>query len=547
MKKLLIIPLLLLSDLLFGQADSLNGVVRVGTTPNDKTGMNLRTAMMHINGQFHHDSTRWKQEIAAIVLTGGSTDTTHLRTDINNLKASSIDTVTLGTALTARDKEYNVIDYGVDNTGAVDATTAINNACNAAHAVGGKVIGSGTFKISNSIVIRSNADFSGATFNITDNTKTAVVWGDSTDVLIGKVVIFPKIAQLAARTAGTWTGSDIGIKILNGDACTFFVRDIRDFKTGLLISTYGTHGSVYSTYIGGYIAGCQVDLKLSPATDNGWANDNTFINMDLSSFSSDGSAVVGTRALLIDSCTNDINNNLFLKLGLEGDLWQYNVECMGMQNTFAQCRWESTIPKMKYTESTVKSNHPQYNKIDGGYNSRNIVITRGNGCDYNTLWAENSLSIDGNPGFTGNNPEGAEYPTFTVKYLSGDNPLTEYGFAAGYNTVQGKLKADSNPRWQFNNATGELKSGVINYVLDNSVGSNDTYTATITGFIYVTGKVITFHPLTLNTGACSLNINGGGAIAIKTQANGDPANSDMVATGYYPLCWNGSNWVLMTK
>ena len=90
--------------------------------------------------------------------------------------------------------------------------------------------------------------------------------------------------------------------------------------------------------------------------------------------------------------------------------------------------------------------------------------------------------------------------------------------------------------------------GATNYVLDNSVGGNDTYTATvIESFGYIVGRVIIFHPLTLNTGACTLAINGGTAYGIKTQANGDPANSDMVATGYYPLCWNGSNWVLMTK
>jgi hypothetical protein len=91
-------------------------------------------------------------------------------------------------------------------------------------------------------------------------------------------------------------------------------------------------------------------------------------------------------------------------------------------------------------------------------------------------------------------------------------------------------------------------AGSVNYVLDNSGGGNDTYTATVAGtFVYVTGKVITFHPLTLNTGACTLAINGGTAYAIKTQADGNPANSDMVATGFYPLCWDGANWILMTK
>jgi len=77
------------------------------------------------------------------------------------------------------------------------------------------------------------------------------------------------------------------------------------------------------------------------------------------------------------------------------------------------------------------------------------------------------------------------------------------------------------------------------------VGSNDTYTATYAGFTYVIGKVITFHPLTANTDGCTLNINGGGAVAIETQAAGALTTGDMVATGFYHLCWDGANWVLM--
>ena len=91
----------------------------------------------------------------------------------------------------------------------------------------------------------------------------------------------------------------------------------------------------------------------------------------------------------------------------------------------------------------------------------------------------------------------------------------------------------------------ETAIGAIFYVADNSVGSNDTYTATYVGFTYTTGKVITFHPLTANTDGCTLNINGDGAVAIETQAAGALSTNDLLATGFYHLCWDGDNWVLM--
>jgi len=139
--------------------------------------------------------------------------------------------------------------------------------------------------------------------------------------------------------------------------------------------------------------------------------------------------------------------------------------------------------------------------------------------------------------FTGHNTfEGvtATGATGTGNMVFSDNPTFTTGLTTPTITV-----GDAVPL--------EDAIGALYYVVDNSVGSNDTYTATYAGFEFITGKVITFHPLTANTDGCTLNINGAGAVAIETQAAGALTTNDMVATGFYPLCWDGANWVLMTK
>ena len=69
------------------------------------------------------------------------------------------------------------------------------------------------------------------------------------------------------------------------------------------------------------------------------------------------------------------------------------------------------------------------------------------------------------------------------------------------------------------------------YLYAADAEASDTYVVTMVPAIdaYVNGMVINFKANTINTGACTLNVNGKGAIAIKTMHNADPGNGDIVA------------------
>ncbi len=91
-------------------------------------------------------------------------------------------------------------------------------------------------------------------------------------------------------------------------------------------------------------------------------------------------------------------------------------------------------------------------------------------------------------------------------------------------------------------------NGAFNLCIDNSIGGTDTYTATNANITNLTtGLVILFNPLTDNTTACTLNLNGTGAISIYNQDGTSPATGDLQAGGYQFLVYTGTSWLLIGR
>jgi hypothetical protein len=89
-------------------------------------------------------------------------------------------------------------------------------------------------------------------------------------------------------------------------------------------------------------------------------------------------------------------------------------------------------------------------------------------------------------------------------------------------------------------------NGTTNYVLDNSVGATDTYTATMVPALtaYTKGQLFVFYPLTANTDACSLNINGLGAKNLKLSNGANPATNDLLENMPTLLSYDGTNLIV---
>lgn len=94
-------------------------------------------------------------------------------------------------------------------------------------------------------------------------------------------------------------------------------------------------------------------------------------------------------------------------------------------------------------------------------------------------------------------------------------------------------------------ATRNQPTALAYYAVDTA--SNDTYLAQVNGISsYDAGLFVLLNPVTDNTGACTLNINGLGAISLKTVLAADPGDSHIDAAQIVPLCYDGTNFVIMT-
>jgi hypothetical protein len=91
-----------------------------------------------------------------------------------------------------------------------------------------------------------------------------------------------------------------------------------------------------------------------------------------------------------------------------------------------------------------------------------------------------------------------------------------------------------------------IQSGEAVYV--NSTTGSDTYTANLTPALtaYATGMMVRVKFDTVNTGACSLNLNSLGAKSIKLIGGSDPLDGDIATAGTYNLVYDGTNFVLQS-
>lgn len=98
----------------------------------------------------------------------------------------------------------------------------------------------------------------------------------------------------------------------------------------------------------------------------------------------------------------------------------------------------------------------------------------------------------------------------------------------------------------FTPSNAQLPDGSTNYAAD-SVGT-DSYAITLSPAptAYTTGMVIQFKAGTANTGAATLNVNSLGAKTIKKNYNTDLATGDIVANQLVQVCYDGTNFQLMS-
>ena len=361
----------------------------------------------------------------------------------------------------------NVNDYGADPTGAADSTTAIQAAIDAATAAKQRVVGIGTYRISSKVVIKCDADFSQATFNVYSTPTVAVEIStgnasNPTTILYNANIWLPKNLINMTKPGTGWAGQGIGVRTINTYGCNIYVGNINNFATGFFCTSYNT-GNVFNSYFLGVLENNQQNLRLEPGNATSWVNNNTFIGGACSYYSAEGSNVSGCYDINIQQFAGGLgppNNNLFINQSIEGDTAEFHILCAGSYNTFQQPRFEATTPKVRFTGTS--GNNGTRNMILGGYTLENVVVS------YSGTTGKNNVLFGGGTEVfeMGTSSKPLRFQNISSSgsdisriYEAGLDPWangTDWSVAESSQYLQGKRSTDTYARLKLNYVNGSI-------------------------------------------------------------------------------------------
>jgi parallel beta-helix repeat protein len=384
---------------------------------------------------------------------------------------------------------FDLKAFGAIDDSATDATTEIQAACDAAYAAGGTVFGTGAYYITNTIILRSNADLSAATFWTDQSDITMIVWADSAEELYGSRVLLPRLElnDGSAVTAFPTDDNSIGFKTWNAIHSYFHVPWISNFRTGIRMDAAPDDGTVYNEFHLGMLWNNMRGIWFQP-TEDGWVNDNQFTGGQVAHSSALGTTndVDTLVCVLMDTAATGatkwhIGGNLFFDVGLEDVAAYYQVEIRGgSRNTFEQCRWEvggSGQSRVRLAMG-VDSTMPTYNQFLLGSSAHVIDFDEeidGDGDPpKGTVWDTYQWVVRRGVyggAFIGSNDASDNYPVFLA--VSKTDTLSDdyvgddlWGAWISNNISHYKATADAEPRFQIRHTTGALHWGDGSAVID---------------------------------------------------------------------------------
>jgi hypothetical protein len=195
---------------------------------------------------------------------------------------------------------------------------------------------------------------------------------DPTTSLSNTVIHLPKRIENMTKPVTGWAAQGVGVRTVNTYSCQIYIGNIVNFAKNLQCTSFGM-GNVYNDYFLRHLENGKVNLDLTPGNAGAWVNENNFFGGRLSHYSAEGTDVAGVRHVYIAASVNSVNNNLFIKPSIEGNVAEFHVECGGSQNTFQQARWEASTPKLRFFGTTT--NHGGRNILLGGYGLQDVVVS----------------------------------------------------------------------------------------------------------------------------------------------------------------------------
>lgn len=290
-------------------------------------------------------------------------------------RQKNLDTVNLLDYMTANELSA----YQADAT-TFNAAPVFNRASVDCYNKKRKLMAYGTFYTTETIVITSDCDLSQAdifttaslAIDVRNNVDTA-----SVKRMFNNNIILPRSLKYTPKTGVGWTAGTVGIKFTNLYNCYVTINRVTGFETNVILYAEGT-GNVYNEYNIGWLENGKINLLLD-ADSTGWTNENNIYGGRYSHSSSEANNATGTRHIKLKCTNNGINNNLFHKPSVEGDVTEYHLECGGSYNQFLSARWEANPPKVLFISDDALNNAASLgtnNTISGGYYVDRLIVSK---------------------------------------------------------------------------------------------------------------------------------------------------------------------------
>ncbi|WEN70366.1 BppU family phage baseplate upper protein [Staphylococcus sp. NRL 16/872] len=373
---------------------------------------------------------------------------TLIKSDINNNK-TTVDITTLGVVGDGKTDDTDALQKALDYCANNNIAAQFN----------------GTALVTDTININCVVDMPLGSILSDVGSKPTIVYGNEDTYIRGHISTLPSV--IAKDRAWDITGST-GIKVLNVIESRLTFGRIENFSIGLRISA--TKSTVYNTFNIGTLANNKVNLVVRQENDISWINENVFDGGRYYHFSSEGTNVESVYQIVVSKPDTNpylINNNLWVKPSVEGEVAKIGIRLQGVYNTFFNARFEKN-KSPKYTISffsNSKDKPTQFNTVLLGYQSANVVFNEDEFSSKNILQGQGFTRVatsSSNGAFRYQNTYSDAAPLFKLISASqkiDDTSESNYNVSLSPNSMNMKRPTDLFPRLKFDFVTGALKMG----------------------------------------------------------------------------------------
>lgn len=310
--------------------------------------------------------------------------------------------------------------------------------------------------------------------------KPAIVYGNDDVYLKNHISTLPSVF---AKTKSWDVPNSMGIKVLNVIESRITFGRIENFNVGLRIGA--TKSTCYNTFNIGSFINNKINLLVRQDNDIAWINENQFNGGRYAHYTNEGKNSDGIYQILVgkpDTNPYLINNNLWTKPSIEGEVAKVGVRLQGMYNTFFNARFEKNenTPYTINFYSNSAEKPTQFNYILLGYQSAQVQIIEDDYSSRNVMQSQSTHRAAVNSS-TGNyryqNKFSDNSPLFKIIGSAqniDDKEETNYNLSIAPNYMNMKRATDIYPRLKFDFVSGSIQAGDGTFAPTNWIQGSQT-------------------------------------------------------------------------